>query len=236
MGPPETAKEAERVHTTLLGGKPHTGVLTLIRKDASRFVAHVTSTPVRDEHGKVVGLVGVIRDQTERIQQDRELKARELQAETVALLGAQALRQRMSPGAGPGGVLIEAVEATRRLLNADRAAILDVVGGDELQVRLRSPQSDERVSVQSGSRSFSGYVVLARKAVVVDDIREDRRFDQSPPLAVHPIVSVVGAPVFGPRGIVAVLAVGSFTPCQFDAVDAHFVQAVANIIGTALLD
>jgi PAS domain S-box-containing protein len=236
LAAPEVADDAERIHTSILEGDPYSGSLTMTRRDGSRFVAQLTSGPVRDKDGAVVGLAAVIRDQTEHDQRQRELKARELQAETLGLLGAQALRQRMNPGSGRALILTEAVDAARRLLHADRAAVLDVVGGDELQVRVRSPQSDERVTVQSGSRSFPGYVALARKAVVVDDVREDRRFDQASPRAVHPTASAVGAPVFGPQGIVAVLVVGSSTPCQFGAGDAHFVQAMANIIGTALLD
>ena len=53
--------------------------------------------------------------------------------------------------------------------------------------------------------------------------------------AAPPTASAVGAPIFGPRGIVGVLIAGCTAANRFDDADAHFVQGIANIIGTAIL-
>jgi GAF domain-containing protein len=184
-----------------------------------------------------VGFVGVISDQTDSDQLGRDLRARERQAETLALLGAQALRQRADPCVGATLILTEALEATRRLLEADQAIVLNVIaGGNEFQVVAASPQIDERIVVPSGSRSFAGYTALARKVVVVEDAEHDRRYDHRPTQPGTPTASAIGAPIFGPDCIRGVLIAESSTPNRFDHGDAHFIQGMANIIGTALLD
>jgi PAS domain S-box-containing protein len=236
MAAPEVAGEANRIHDQLVEGSPHTGPLRLVRRDGTQFVAHLTSSPVLDEEGTLVGLVAVIRDQTERNLYDREVTSRERQAETLAMLGAQVLRHRTNPRAGARLVLTEAVDATRRLLGAEQAVVLELKSGaDELAVNVASPPVEGRLAVPSGSRSFAGYVALARKVVLVDDTEHDHRFDCSGTTPVDPTGSAIGAPVFGPEGIVGVLMAGSATPNHFGRSDVQFIQGMANIIGTALL-
>jgi PAS domain S-box-containing protein len=233
---PEDAKTGARVLSLLREGKGYSGRYRLARRDGSEFTAHLTSAPAVGADGAIVGFVGVISDQTERDQLDTDVRTRERQAETLALLGAQALRQRANPGDGALLIVTEAVDATRRLLQADRAMVLDVIAGaNELRLRAGSPQVDEPILAPSGSRSFAGYTALARRVVVVDDIDYDRRFDASPTQFDTPTASAIGAPIFGPDGIGGVLIAESSTPNRFSLGDAHFVQGMANIIGTALL-
>jgi GAF domain-containing protein len=208
----------------------------LSRRDGNQFLAHVTSAPALDEDGALVGLVSVVSDETERHRIDRELRTRQRQAETLALLGVQALRQRAEPTAGATPILTEAVEATRRLLDADRAVVLDLIANaNELHMRAASPHIDERIVLPAGSRSFAGYTALARKVVIVENAEHEQRFDPSPMQLGGATAAAIGAPIFGPDGIVGVLIASSSTPNRFDHGDAHFIQGMANIIGTALL-
>jgi GAF domain-containing protein len=207
------------------------------RRDGTSFVAHINAGPAYDEHGVLSGIVAVISDKTERTQLEREARTRELQAETLALLGVQALRQRMHRGQAAAVIVTEAVDATRRLLGADRAMVFDMIASsNELEVRASSPPNDERVMVPAGSRSFSGYVALARKVVVVGNSKHDRRFDSGASAALAPNASAIGAPIFGPHGIVGVLTAESESLDRFDHNDAHLIQSMANIIGVALLE
>jgi hypothetical protein len=181
-----------------------------------------------------VGLVAVISDQTERTQLDRNLRTCQLQAETIALLGAQALRQRTDPHIAASVIITEVVNATRRLLRADRASMLDLIAdAGELQLRAASPPIDERIVVPSGSRSFPGYIALARNVVVVDNTQYDNRLDPGEEPGPRP-ASAIGAPIFGPAGIVGVLMAESARAASFDQNDAHFIQGMANIIGTTI--
>ncbi|MDQ1394902.1 MAG: hypothetical protein QOG64_161, partial [Acidimicrobiaceae bacterium] len=237
---PEASADAERVFALLESGRRFSGMFELSKRDGTRFTAHLTAAPALDDEGASVGIVAVISDQTERNRRDRDAERRELQTETLALLGTQALRERSDPFVAETFIVTEAVEATRRLLRADRVTVLDMVSGPvagatELQVRLATPPVGERIVVSNGSRSFAGYIALARKVVVVANTEHDRRFD-SGDTSGEPTASAIGAPIFGPCGIVGVLTAASSTRHRYDQGDAHFIQAMANIIGIALLD
>ena len=227
-----SSEEADRIHEALLEGEQYAGPLKMRRHDGTPFVARLTSRPAFDEQGSVVGLIGVIRDHTERDEAKSDIRARELQAETLALLGTQALRRR-GDRASESLILTEVLEATRRVLDADQAAVLDVMAGaDDLEIRAAIPSFDGLLTVPGGSRSFAGYVALARKAVLVDEVDLDRRFDRLPG---YSSASAVGAPIFGPDGVRGVLAARSALPSRFDASAMHFVQGMANIIGSSRL-
>jgi GAF domain-containing protein len=133
-------------------------------------------------------------------------------------------------------VVTEVVEATRRLLEADQALVLDLMSdANELHTRAASPEIDPRI-LPAGSRSFAGYVALARKAVIVDNATSDQRFDDGATRTGELTASAIGAPIFGPDGISGVLIAESPIPNRFDQGDAHFIQGMANLIGTTLLN
>jgi PAS domain S-box-containing protein len=237
----------ERTALARTGHRLHFTV-DLRRADGTMFLAEIDSTPLINSAGLYEGAVSVVNDITDRKEPDAQahlrrerdrlggnLRTSERQAETLALLGAQILRQRTSPD-GAALVVTEAVDATRRLLQADQAIVLELsVDLRELRVAAASPQIDHPIAVPSGSRSFPGYTVFARKVIVVDNRDLDRRFDPVPTQPGGPTASAIGAPIFGPEGIRGVLIAESSTPELFDLSQAHFIQGMANIIGTALL-
>jgi PAS domain S-box-containing protein len=223
---------AMRIHSKLIENRRHSGEVNLTRRDGSHLVAHMTGAPVLDGRGEVVGVIGVLRDSSERHRLEHEVRTQEQQAETVALLGARALQY--SPNERDP-LLTEAVEATRRVLQTEHAALFEVSGdGNELAVRASSPPVDAPTIIPSGSRSFAGYACLARKVVRVEDARRDRRFDVEPMAGQPAIVSAIAAPVFGPSGVCAVLTADSTTPHKFNRSAAHFIQSIANVVGIAL--
>jgi PAS domain S-box-containing protein len=233
---PEEPELGPRILARLKKGKGYSGRFKMARSDGSGFVAQLTSAAAVDEHGTVVGFVGVFSDETERDQRDRSQQRRESQADTIALLGAQALRQH-ADSTSSVTLMTEAVEATRRLLDADRVKVLTSASdGNELRLCAASPRMDQHLAVPAGSRSFAGYTALARKVVIVDNAERDGRFDSSPTEPGDATVSAIGAPIYGPDGISGVLVAECTSPDRFDAGDSHFIQGMANIIGTALLN
>jgi GAF domain-containing protein len=206
------------------------------RVDGTEFIGHLTSAPAFDDHGELLGLIAVITDQTERIRLDRERQAIELQRETVSMLGVQALRLRSDPGRAATLILTEGIDAVRRLLEADHVTIYEVTAGsNELRVIAGHPAVDEPTAVPSGSRSLAGYVALARKVVVVEDARHDKRFEARPIRPGFRPASAIGAPIFGPNGIAGVLTAESSTLGRFGNSSGPFAQSMATIIGIALL-
>ncbi len=73
QNPPEVAKEI--LPATILGGWQ--GELINRRKDKSEFPISLSTTPVRNDHGKIVALIGVAEDITERKQAEEALKVSE---------------------------------------------------------------------------------------------------------------------------------------------------------------
>jgi PAS domain S-box-containing protein len=219
------------IHAKVLAGQTYSGDLPMVRRDGSRFVGHFTSGPVLGEGGELVGVIGVIRDITDRLRVDHELRTRELEGATLALLGVRALNRETNGAGIEDAVLRESCEATRRVLGVDRAAIHEVVGSGELAMRAASPPVGEPTVLPAGSRSLAGYTALARTVVVVEDAGSERRFDLG---SLGPDTrSAIGAPVFGPLGVRAVLTAESSTPEAF-ADTVHFVQGIANVVGAAL--
>jgi PAS domain S-box-containing protein len=236
FSPPEGVEQAIGILSSIQRGKPQSGRFKMARRDGSQFLGHFTAALAQDDDGALVGFVAVINDQTEHDKLGRDLNTRERQAETLALLGAQALRQRMHHDVAATLIVTEAVEATRRLLGADQTTVFDLIAGsNELRSSIASPQIDQPIVAPAGSGSFPGYVALAHRVVVVDETKYDRRFDDCTTSGDAPTASAIGAPIFGPAGIVGILTAESSTPKCFDRDDAHFIQGMANIVGTALL-
>jgi hypothetical protein len=170
-------------------------------------------------------------DVTERRHIDDELRMRDLRASAVAVLGARAISRGRDSASSDDVLLRDAVEATCRLLDADRAGYLEV--NEDGSLSPRAAVSDVHVPVLAGGTgSLAGFTVLARTVVVVNDIAVERRFNVD---AFSPGThSAVSAPVFGPFGVRGVLSAGRGPANSFDDAAADFVQAMANVIGTAL--
>ncbi|HET9224054.1 MAG TPA: diguanylate cyclase, partial [Roseiflexaceae bacterium] len=60
-----TRSEAAQIIARLRGGERWSGEFLMRRRDGTTFPAHMTDSPVRDEHGALVGVVGVVVDMTE---------------------------------------------------------------------------------------------------------------------------------------------------------------------------
>ncbi|MCU1449869.1 MAG: hypothetical protein JWP02_2039 [Acidimicrobiales bacterium] len=232
----ESADALAEIHAQVAGGQPFSGELPMVRRNGERFVGRLTAAPVLDDDGELVGLIGVIRDMTEDLRHDRERQTREIEGATVAMLGARALSRDNATAGIEDAVVKESVESIRRVLQIDSAALLELAPGGDWTVRATSPElerdpSDGPIVIPGGSRSLAGYTALARTVIVVTDAETERRFELSPLCA--GTRSAIGAPVFGPSGVRAVLTAAHSTTHAFD--DAvHFAQAIANVVGAAL--
>lgn len=72
------ARNAERA-----AGRGGNYLIQLRRKDDSCFWAEITGAPLRDEHGKIYGTIGVVRDATERLARERALRESEARLRTI---------------------------------------------------------------------------------------------------------------------------------------------------------
>ncbi|TMK85200.1 MAG: PAS domain S-box protein [Actinobacteria bacterium] len=227
----ESADKLADIYEQVMAGHTFSGDLPMVRRDGTRFVGHLTGAPVIGDDGGLVGMIGVIRDVTEGLELGEELRTEGLRRSAVAVLGARALAKGRDIAGAGDAVLDECVEATRRLVGVDRAALLEVGPDATLAVLTASPAVDA-AAVAGGSRSLAGYTVLARGVVAVEDTTTERRFE--PGSLAGDTRAAIAAPVFGPRGVRAVLTAESSTVRHFDRGAADFLQAIANVVGAAL--
>src|SRR5918997_5462754 len=68
--------QAEEIMSELRAGRSWSGEFVVQRKDGSTFPAMVTDTPVHDERGSLVGIIGVSTDISERKALEEELERR----------------------------------------------------------------------------------------------------------------------------------------------------------------
>jgi PAS domain S-box-containing protein len=98
--PAETTREqAAEIMSRLMAGETWSGEFEVRRRDGTTFPASVTDTPIQDEAGNLIGIVGVSADITER--RRAELAVRE--AEKRALREYETLLQRLTHLAGSLG-------------------------------------------------------------------------------------------------------------------------------------
>ena len=79
--PPEAAGEAERVLQTVRETGRYDGEGWRVRKDGSRFWAHVIVTPLWDDQGRMRGYVQIAQDVTEQKRAEEELRRAKEEAE-----------------------------------------------------------------------------------------------------------------------------------------------------------
>ena len=92
-------EQAAEIRSALGEGKPWSGEFTVRRKDGSSFPAQVTDTPVLDDHGNVVGMIGVSTDITERKRAETRLIESERRLSTLlSNAPAYLYRCRNEPG------------------------------------------------------------------------------------------------------------------------------------------
>lgn len=68
---------AAHVREQAQSGRPFTGHFTMQHKDGRTFPAYVMNAPVRDEDGRLIGLLGISHDVTEELAAAHELAERE---------------------------------------------------------------------------------------------------------------------------------------------------------------
>src|SRR5205807_3190410 len=180
----------------------------LLRQDDSAREAHLTRT-------------------------EEQLRVTARQQEAVAHLGQRALA---------GAPLAELIDAAVALA----ARALEVEFGPVLELRPESRTLVLRAGVgwragavgrtilPADADSHSGYVLRSTGQVVIEDLTTDRRFGSSPLLTSHGVVSSLSVLVHGKERPFGIL--GAHTPRrrEFTIHDAHFLQAVANVLATAI--
>jgi PAS domain S-box-containing protein len=229
---PRAAATLPAVRKRVARGQNHDVELRLTRRDGSRFDAYVTATPVRDDDGELLGMVGVAVDVTERKRTANELAKRVEQQATVAELGRLVLT-----GAGTEALMRRSVEVLGETLDACYPSVLELLPGRR-EVVLRaalSPEADLAGKLRlPATDGLVGFTLAQSEPVVIEELARERRFRPPPALLERGIRSGVAVTIEGKDGPFGLLGVHTDQARTFSADDLNFVSSVANVIGAAV--
>ena len=199
------------------------------RKDGTYIWLAWKAVPVTDE-----GLIyAAARNVTEQKRAEEDIRARARQQEAVAELGRQALAEL-----DLSALMDETVEAVARTLNLEYCEILELLPDGETLL-LRSGVGWKKglvgnATVGADLDSLAGYTLLADEPVVVEDLRVESRFGESPRLHEHGVTSGMSTVVRGREGPFGIVGAYARNRRTFSRNDVNFLRAVANVLATAV--
>jgi PAS domain S-box-containing protein len=172
------------------------------------------------------------RDVSAQRQAEAGLRVRARQQGLVAELGRRALT-----GIDLRLLMDEAVGVVRRELGAEYGNLLELLpdGSAVFQAGVGWRESlVGGLTVELRAGTPAGQVILEQVPVLIEDLRTDERFAGPSVLRDHGVVSSLNVPLYGQGRPLGVLGVHTARVRRFTPEDNHFVQAVANVVSTAL--
>ncbi len=230
-----TSREAYNRELTVLQSE---GVIQdleyeMVRRDGTILPVLLSATVVRDSDGNYVMSRSTVYDITMRRRAENEVR-RLAQFQTVlAGLGEYALR-----GATLDKVMNEAVTQVASALDVECCKVLELLPGRDACL-LRSgigwkPGYVGKATVKVNEGSQAGYTLLSGEPVVVEDMRSEKRFAGASLLLEHGVISGVSVVIKAKGGQYGVLGAHTCTRRTFAKDEVKFLQAVANVLGTAI--
>ncbi|AFY27460.1 PAS domain S-box [Cyanobium gracile PCC 6307] len=203
------------------------------RADGTIRYFHTIKTPVFDREGKAVELVGVSRDITERKFFQESLLIHARQQDAVAQLGQLAVAET-----NLAVVMDRAVSLVAESLDLDYGMILEQLpNGTDLRLKAGfgwRPDLVGQVMMSLDPCTQSGYSLLKNQTVIVEDLEADLRFNASSLQREHLVQSGLSVVIHGKSQPFGILAAHSRKRRIFSKDDVNFLQAVANILATAI--
>ena len=196
------------------------------RPDASQRILRSRGGPVYGPGGELAGIEGFAQDVT-------ELKRAEDHQRAVAALGQAAL------GGLPLDELMErATEIVAATLELDHVSVFEVVpGGERLLLRAGLGWPLEQIGrreAEVGSASHAGSTLMAGEPIVIEDWAAEQRFRQPPVLAGAGVRSSAAVVIGDPAAPYGALAAHSVHPGAVGPEHVTFLQAVANVLDSAV--
>jgi PAS domain S-box-containing protein len=201
---------------------------------------HFVCQPLSGPTGSVTLLVTQAVDVTEQV------RAREAVERTAEVLDTRARQQAVVArlgqialsGRAAQELMEQAVGLVADTLAVDYCKVLELLpDGAELLLRAGVGWSEGLVGhakVSSGRDSQAGFTILANEPVIVDDLRTETRFTGPPLLHEHQVVSGVSCVIQGHGRPFGVMSAHAVQHRAFTLDDVHFVQAVSNVLATAI--
>lgn len=228
-----------------------------LRKDGGEITIEAKGYFFLDRQGHIGRMVGFFGDATVQVRAQEELalahdnlearvkertaelarayvviQDRALQQESVAHLGQRALA-----GAQLEELFAEAASIVQTTLKVDLCSVLQLSSdGRELVVRGNAgwPSGTLGKRVPGGNQSQSGYTLLVREPVIVEEMARETRFRVSQSVQEAGAVSGISVIVQAEGKPIGVLCALTLQRRSFTVDDVHFLRSMANILTAAI--
>jgi PAS domain S-box-containing protein len=204
-----------------------------VARDGSLRWAASKGVVFRDSSGMAQRMSGVTIDITKRKQAEERL---ELYANRQALVAE--LSQSALAGTNLTTLMNSAVTLLAQSLKVEYCKVLELLpNGEALLLRAGvgwQPGLVGKATVSTGIDSQAGYTLLAAEPVIVNDLRTETRFNGPQLLHEHQVVSGMSVIIQGKERPFGVLGAHTTQARNFNRDEIYFLQAVANIIATAI--
>ncbi|NJN10464.1 MAG: response regulator [Richelia sp. RM2_1_2] len=236
---PEYRQAFEDLNKSVCRGNKETLEFEIIGLKGSHRLVETHGVPLLNpENGQLMQLA-VTRDITtqKQIEAQREqinllLKAKVQQQASVAQLGQLALlNQDIS------ALMDEAVALVAQSLNIEFCHILEMLPSGNVMLLRAGIGWEEgliRQALLSFNDSLTSNTLLTKEPVIIEDLRQETRFNSPTLLEEYGIISGVSVPIFGVDSAYGVLGVYSPQKRIFNQDDVYFLQAIANVLSGAI--
>ncbi len=222
----------QMIRQKLADNRPTRYEVTLIARDG-HLVPLEISTRLICHDDVPVGVQGIARDITERLQAEEELRLRERKQAAVAELGQHALAI-----ADLDALFQHTTEAVAETLQLEYSAVLELLpGGDRLLARAGTgwvPKLVASRTVEAGPGSQAGYALISTSPIITDDLKMETRFTIPAVLRDHGVISGISCIIHGRVQPFGVLSAFSRQHRAFTHDDTLFMQATANVLAAAI--
>lgn len=187
----------------------------------------------RDSSMVAVRMSGVTIDITKRKQAEEALEAYASRQAQVAELSQSALA-----GCDLTTLINSAVTLIAQSLKVEYCKVLELLpDGDTLLLRAGvgwQPGLVGEAIIGTDRDSQAGYTLLSSEPVIVEDLRTETRFTGPALLREHQVISGISVIIQGKERPFGVLGAHTKVERNFSRDEIYFIQAVANIIATAI--
>ena len=201
--------------------------------DGSMLLLRCDASPIYDDGGHIVAGVGLFYDITEQKLAEEEIEAKTHQQAVVAELGLKALA-----GSDLQSLMDAAVVLVARTLELEYSQVVEILpDGEELLIVAGEGWDAGIVGntmVSAGFGSQAGYALISEEPVIVEDLRTETRFNSPTLLEDHDVVSGMSVVIHGQDEPFGVICADTTARRSFTQDDVNFMQAVANVLATAI--